>query len=90
MTPTDLISVCRAARLANVHISTIYRWVDIGKITGYRKPGKGIVVSRLEIESLTVPIPLPPRLYTESPTAKSRAQKKALQSIDPYEEGTGT
>jgi excisionase family DNA binding protein len=54
--PRDLIGLPQAAKLANVDDSTVRRWIDEGKVRGFRLAGYTIRVSRADLEALFVPM----------------------------------
>ncbi|MDV8003842.1 helix-turn-helix domain-containing protein [Rhodococcus sp. IEGM 1318] len=54
-TPTKLISAAEAAKMLTVHPITIGRWVQSGKLTGYRISERVLRVDLAEIEALLVP-----------------------------------
>src|SRR5262249_40839700 len=67
--PTDLISLKEATALLKsvrpgkrVHIGTLRRWIQSGRIVGYRKPGSPwLWVSRVEIEGQETPERIAPQ-----------------------------
>jgi excisionase family DNA binding protein len=59
--PSDLIVPRQAARLVDVHVSAIYRWLRSGKLAGYTKAGSRYWVSRADVERMLQPVrPRPP------------------------------
>ena len=72
MTPTDLISIKDAARLANnTHRATIQRWIHSGKLPAW-KLGKRLLVSRADV--LAMIQPFTPRERFRPATAKANRQ----------------
>lgn len=73
--PDDLITCKVAARLLDVHVATIYRWVSEGKLPSYVRGGCRRLVSRAELMGLIRrddrrPPPPPP------PVAFGQAQRE--------------
>lgn len=50
--PDDLVSPKAAASLLAVSVSSIYRWVDLGKLRAYRVAGVRYRVSRADVLGL--------------------------------------
>lgn len=53
--PDDLISTTEAARLAGVHISSLWRWVMRGHLPAWRRVGRTLV-SRQAVLDLLQPV----------------------------------
>lgn len=77
MVPDDLITPKAAAKLVNVHISSVYRWVLSGKLKGYRRAGSRYLVSRADVLGMIQPVeveaPDRPRTRREEEEAARRA-----------------
>lgn len=52
----DLIRLSAGAALVGVHSRTLRRWIDQGKLAGWRMPSKHIRVSRTELLDLATPM----------------------------------
>ena len=55
--PDDLISTGKAAKILATDPSVVYRWVQGGKLRGWKRAGHSILVSESEVRGLLVPVP---------------------------------
>ncbi|MGW6730197.1 excisionase family DNA-binding protein [Nocardia sp. NPDC055029] len=55
----ELIRLSAGAALVGVHSRTLRRWIDQGKLTGWRMASNQIRVSRAELLDLATPMPQP-------------------------------
>jgi excisionase family DNA binding protein len=76
--PDDLISTPKAARLLDVHISTIRQWFFKGRIRGWRVGGRW-KVSRAEV--LNVPKIVPAPVDTPASKAEIDADYQWARSV---------
>lgn len=73
MLPADLITPKEAARLIRTHISTIHRWVQSGRLRGWKR-GSRYLISRADVEAMLRPVTPLPELTREKELEK-RAEK---------------
>jgi excisionase family DNA binding protein len=58
--PTDLITPSQAARLVDVHVSAVFRWIKSGNLPAWRKGGCRYWVSKADVERMMQPVRVPP------------------------------
>jgi excisionase family DNA binding protein len=68
--PTDLIRPSQAAKLLNLDIGTIYRWINSGKLPAWKRGGSHYVVSRADVAACLEPVRKQPRLRPKPKTLK--------------------
>ena len=77
--PNDLMRPREAAKLLGVHLATLYRWMDVGKLPFFRLGGYQRRVSRRDaaamIQRETVEIP-------NRPTEKTAAERNRMAKSD--------
>lgn len=78
MLPEDLITPKQASRLLGVHVSTIHRWVDTGRLKGYRRATCRKLVRQSDVEALIVPIKV---VEVERPRTKAEEEDAASQAM---------
>ncbi len=69
--PDDLIDTKTARRLVKVDLSTLYRWLQSGKLRAWKRVGR-LLVSRSEVLALLRPV--------EPKPARERAPRRATQA----------
>lgn len=83
--PKDLIDVARAARRLRVHISTIFRWIQTGRLSAWKRRSIGgkkarFFVSKSAIDAAWTPtaarVPTP-----ESASEREKAYQEARKKM---------
>lgn len=50
--PNDLVDTRTAARIAGVHVSSVYRWVLSGRLRGWKRAGARYLISRADLAGM--------------------------------------
>lgn len=97
-TPDQLLTASQAARLLDVHISTIRRWIGKGKLPAYRVGDKGVRIRYDDVLSLLSPLNLEkggpmaqPERIRERLLTKEEQQRglKALRELEELDKQQG-
>jgi hypothetical protein len=73
--PTDLVSASKAAKLCDVHVSSVYRWILAGKLPAWKRANGRVFVRMVDLRALFVP---------QQPEVKVSSEQRAR--LDMYEE----
>ena len=63
-------TVAEAARKLKVSHSTVWRWIDAGKLPAYRVGPKAIRIAERDLDAVIAPATTATRVATETPAAK--------------------
>jgi hypothetical protein len=92
--PDDLLPVAEAAALVRsprpgrdgrhrTSLGTLYRWIAEGRLRGYRRLGRWLMVSRGELLSLVAAVPVRPRaLARPTPGQIAQGRRRSAAVLD--------
>lgn len=76
--PSDLMRPGDAAKLLGIHVGTLYRWFEAGKLPYYRFAGYERRVSRRDLVAMV-------QLEQAEPPATKRARRKAERATSVHQ-----
>lgn len=75
--PDDLISPDAAAQLLGLGVATVYRWLNRGKLAGWRVGYRKLRVSRADVLGMVKPV----RRAVESPAVTAKVNRFTLEVL---------
>ena len=75
--PKDLIKPSCAARYLSVHIATIYRWIQTGRLRSYRVGQSRYLLARADVMALVEPVE--PACPVVNPAVEKRSRERETQ-----------
>ena len=79
--PADLLSPKAAARLLDIHISTLYRWVLTGRLKSYWRGGCRRLISRADLLALIRPAEAPRPVAFGAQERERLARQRHAQEV---------
>jgi excisionase family DNA binding protein len=82
----EFYTVSEAARVLDVSRTTIWRWIDIGKLPAYRVGGRTIRIRREDVETMRRPArvdrdELEPDIWANYDPERARASLRSLRGL---------